>query len=195
MLIAMNPWLKGLPVGLVTFCCFCQQDVARAALLGAGAWLGASLKFRADQGAFEDKLLNRARLYDCDVEKAFAGIQRAMSGLWLGEDYWEPRTSDLASGYLQYSYQWREYDEHLGCWQRYHADLEVECTDQSDMEGLKTLVKFTFDGLPKMLNKSVFYEAVHLAMGAIDAHLPEYTVVEIKNSDRLNYIDKEVPKR
>lgn len=177
-MIAINPCLYGAAAGFLAFCFFLSNGFQFACLAALAACVAISVKLSKRQQAFEEKLLYRKRLYNCDVNQAFAGIQRALSNAWLNESHWQNRMTELTNGYLLYRYEWREPESFFDDGSRRHANLQIECRDCSDLEGDKTVVTFSFDGLPNQWFKHTFYGAIHLAMGAIDAYLPDHKVLE-----------------
>jgi hypothetical protein len=178
-MFAYNPWLTGIPVGFLAGWAAGTLIGPQVALIAGGiTWVAFSKGLQHKQRSYEDRLLFQQRLYRIDVEHAFAQIQRAMANVWMDESHWHNRLTDMASGYMLYRYEWREpgtafHDERI----RHHANLQIDCEDRSDGFGVSTLITFSFDGLPNLVNKRVFYDTVELALDAIDYGLPDFTSI------------------
>lgn len=196
-MIAIHPWFRGIPVGFVAFWIALPSGFGKAVFVAGAAWTVVSLYFTKQQQAFEQKLLHRKRLYTINTEQTFALIQRALANAWLDESHWQSRITDMADGYMLYKYEWREPESQFDDGRtRRHANLQIEVEDRTDADGIKTLVTYAFDGLPNGIIKTTYYDAIHVAMGAIDAFLPDYTIItpESQSSAHANsaYVDTEM---
>ncbi|HEY9789642.1 MAG TPA: hypothetical protein V6D22_04530 [Candidatus Obscuribacterales bacterium] len=196
-MIAIHPFLRAIPCGILALFVCAPLGFPNVCLAALAVLIFFGFELSKEQQAYEEKLLHRKRLYNCDIEQVFAGLQRALSNAWLNESHWQNRITELTSGYLLYRYEWREPESSFDDGRtRHHANLQIECVDCSDLEGAKTVVTFSFDGLPNEWIKRTFYDAVQLAMGAIDAYLPDHTVLkpEFEGNDASNtgFIDHEM---
>jgi hypothetical protein len=204
----LNPWIKGFWLGVGAFW---LSVVVAYGILGAGSaqfvfnlacmasiatWIISAFKFENVRQAFEGRLTNRKRLYFKDMDEVFMTIQKTMATAWKGTAYWELRAHDLSTGYMLYTYNWREmWDPMDNGKTLYHANLVVQCTDNSNMEGPKTLVSYSFDGNPSWRDRQPFYDAVHCVMGLLDSALPEHEVIQPTAEEsvvRQEPVDKEM---
>jgi hypothetical protein len=187
----LNPWIKGFWLGVGAFWLAgplaygilgagsAQFDFNLACLAFIATCIISALKFEGEQQRFEGRLTNRARVYTKNMDEVFMAIQKTMATAWKGQNYWELRAHDLSTGYMLYTYHWREtWDPMDNGKTLYHANMVVQCTDQSSMQGPKTFVSYSFDGNPSWRDRQPFYDAVHCVMGLLDSALPEHEVIK-----------------
>ena len=196
-MIAIHPLLRAIPLGILALWLCAPLGFPNDCLAACAALIFVCVKLSKSQQAYEERLLFRKRLYNCDIEQVFAGIQRALSNTWLQQSHWQNQMTELSTGYMLYRYEWREPESKFDDGRtRHHANLQIECVDRSDLAGAKTVVTFSFDGLPNEWIKRTFYEAVQLAMGAIDAYLPDHTILKPEfdsdNACNTGFIDHEM---
>ena len=203
----LNPWIKGFWLGAgvfwlagaVSYGILGEGSAQTAFNLACGAaiatWIGTAFSMEQQQTKFEGRLTNRRRLYRKNIEEVFLTVQRTMATAWKGQNYWELRAHDLSTGYMLYTYHWRETWDSIDQGRTmYHANLVVQCTDQSSMEGSATLVSYSFDGNPAWRDRQPFYDAVHGVMGLLDSALPEHEVIKVdpQIATRREPVDREM---
>lgn len=172
-----------------------QSAFNLACLAAVASWIGTGLSMEDTRSEFEGRLTKRLRLYPMNMEEVFMTIQKTMATTWKGQSYWELRAHDLSTGYMLYTYNWREVWDPIDQGRTmYHANLVVQCRDQSSMDGPKTLTSLSFDGNPAVCNRQPFYDAVHAVMGALDSALPEHEVLKLdpKTTIRRTPVDREM---
>lgn len=203
----LNPWIKGFWLGAGVFWIAgavaygimgegsSQSAFNLACLAAVATWIGTGFSMEQEQTKFEGRLTNRLRLYHENMEHVFLTVQKTMATAWKGQSYWELRAHDLSTGYLLYTYSWRETWDPIDQGRtQYHANLVVKCSDQSTMDGPKTLVSFSFDGNPAWRDRQPFYDAVHGVMGAIDSALPNHEILKADPQTTIRHtpVDREM---
>jgi hypothetical protein len=204
----LNPWIKGFWLGAGAFWLAgpiaygimgdgsSQTAFNLACAAAIATWIGSAFSLEQEQAKFEGRLTNRVRLYRSkEMEDVFQTIQKTMATAWKGTSYWELRAHDLSTGYLLYTYCWRENWDPIDQGRTlYHANLVVKCQDLSNMEGYATLVSYSFDGNPAWRDRQPFYDAVHTVMGLLDSALPDHEVIKAdpETAVRQKPVDREM---